>query len=158
MQRHHFYHLGFRCKTISRNTMANAHRVQPWEVIADLAHHLIGVAQPIYAKDAARVELKSLMGATVYALDSTTISLCLSLFSWAPFHTTKAAIKLHTLMDLRGSIPSFIHISDGKMHDVKVLNVLAKQGFSVVGACYVMARRMSTLPGCINCRPAAPSL
>ena len=138
VQRHHFYHLGFRCKTISRNTLANANRVRPWEVFADLAHHLIGVARPLYANDATSTDLKSLMGATVYALDATTIDLCLSLFSWAPFRTTKAAIKLHTLMDLRGSIPSFIHISDGKMHDVKVLDLLAKQGYIEVGAYYVM--------------------
>jgi hypothetical protein len=138
VQRQHFYHLGFRCKTISRNTLANANRVRPWQVFADLAHHLIGVARPLYANDATSAELKSLMGATVYALDATTIDLCLSLFSWAPFRTTKAAIKLHTLMDLRGSIPSFIHISDGKMHDVKVLDILAKQGYIEVGAYYVM--------------------
>ena len=138
VQRQHFYHLGFRCKTISRNTLANANRVRPWEVFADLAHHLIGLARPLYANDATSTDLKSLMGATVYALDATTIDLCLSLFSWAPFRTTKAAIKLHTLMDLRGSIPSFIHISDGKMHDVKVLDILAKQGYIEVGAYYVM--------------------
>jgi len=138
VQRQHFYHLGFRCKTISRNTLANANRVRPWQVFADLAHHLIGVARSLYANDATSAELKSLMGATVYALDATTIDLCLSLFSWAPFRTTKAAIKLHTLMDLRGSIPSFIHISDGKMHDVKVLDILAKQGYIEVGAYYVM--------------------
>ena len=138
VQRQHFYHLGFRCKTISRNTLANANRVRPWEVFADLAHHLIGVARPLYANDATSTDLKSLMGATVYSLDSTTIDLCLSLFSWAPFRATKAAIKLHTLMDLRGSIPSFIHISDGKMHDVKVLDILAKQGYIEVGAYYVM--------------------
>ena len=138
VQRQHFYHLGFRCKTNSRNTLANANRVRPWEVFADLAHHLIGVARPLYANDATSTDLKSLMGATVYALDATTIDLCLSLFSWAPFRTTKAAIKLHTLMDLRGSIPSFIHISDGKMHDVKVLDLLAKQGYIEVGAYYVM--------------------
>jgi hypothetical protein len=93
-----------------------------------LAHHLIGVDRPLCANDATSAELKSLMGANVYALDATTIDLCLSLFSWAPFRTKKAAIKLHTLLDLRGSIPSFIHISDGKMHDVKVLDILAKQG------------------------------
>jgi hypothetical protein len=138
VQRQHFYHLGFRCKTISRNTLANANRVRPWEVFADLAHHLIGVARALYANDATSTDLKSLMGATVYALDATTIDLCLSLFSWAPFRTTKAAIKLHTVMDLRGSIPSFIHISDGKMHDVKVLDLLAKQGYIEVGAYYVM--------------------
>jgi hypothetical protein len=138
VQRQHFYHLGFRCKTISRNTLANANRVRPWEVFADLAHHLIGMARPIYANDATSTDLKSLMGATVYALDATPIDLCLSLFSWAPLRTTKAAIKLHTLIDLRASIPSFIHISDGKMHDVKVLDLLAKQGYIEAGAYYVM--------------------
>lgn len=138
VQRQHFYHLGFRCKTISRNTLANANSVRPWQVFADLAHHLIGVARSLYANDATSTELKSLMGATVYALDSTTIDLCLSLFSWAPFRATKAAVKLHTLMDLRGSIPSFIHISDGKMHDVKVLDILVNQGYIEVGAFYVM--------------------
>ena len=78
------------------------------------------------------------MGATVYALDSTTIDLCLSLFNWAPFRTTKAAVRLHTLMDLKGSIPSFIHISDGKMHDVKVLDLLCEQGCIEAGAFYAM--------------------
>ena len=138
VQRKHFYHLGFRCKTISRNTLANANRVRPWEVFADLAHHLIGVARPLYANDTSGTELKALMGSTVYALDATTIDLCLSLFPWAPFRSAKAAIKLHTLMDLRGSIPSFIHISDGKMHDVNVLDILAKQGYIEAGAFYVM--------------------
>jgi len=118
-QKRHFYHMGLRCKTISRNTLANANRVRPWEVFADLAHHLIATARTLYANEPTNAEFKSLMGATVYALDSTTIDLCLSLFSWAPFRTAKAAIKLHTLIDLKGSIPSFIHISDGKMHDVQ---------------------------------------
>jgi len=137
-QKRHFYHMGLRCKTISRNTLANANRVRPWEVFADLAHHLIGTARTLYAKEPTNAEFKSLMGATVYALDSTTIDLCLSLFSWAPFRTAKAAIKLHTLIDLKGSIPSFIHISDGKMHDVKVLDILCKQGYIEAGAFYVM--------------------
>ena len=137
-QKRHFYHMGLRCKTISRNTLANANRVRPWEVFADLAHHLIGTARTLYANEPTNAEFKSLMGATVYALDSTTIDLCLSLFSWAPFRTAKAAIKLHTLLDLKGSIPSFIHISDGKMHDVKVLDILCKQGYIEAGAFYVM--------------------
>jgi len=137
-QKRHFYHMGLRCKTISRNTLANANRVRPWEVFADLAHHLIGTARTLYANEPTNAEFKSLMGATVYALDSTTIDLCLSLFSWAPFRTAKAAIKLHTLIDLKGSIPSFIHISDGKMHDVKVLDILCKQGYIEAGAFYVM--------------------
>ena len=135
--RHH-YRLGFRCKTISRNTLANANGTRPWAVFAELAQHLIGIARPLYADDPLGKEFKSLMGATVYALDSTTIDLCLSLFAWAPFRATKAAIKLHTLIDLRGSIPSFIHISDGKVHDVRVLDWLSEQGLIEAGAYYVM--------------------
>ncbi len=134
----HLYRLGFRCKTISRNTLANANSTRPWIVFAELAQHLIGVARPLYANDPLGKELKALMGATVYALDSTTIDLCLSLFHWAPFRRTKAAIKLHTLVDLRGSIPSFIHISDGKMPDVRVLDQLVTQGLIEAGAYYVM--------------------
>ena len=137
-QTKHLYHLGFRCKTISRNTLANANRVRPWQVFAELAQHLIGIARPLYAQDPSVPELKALMGATVYALDSSTVDLCLSLFAWAPFRSTKAAIKLHTLMDLRGSILSFIHISDGKMHDVRVLDLLCEQGYIELGAFYVM--------------------
>ena len=137
-QRKHLYRLGFRCKTISRNTLANANGTRPWAVFADLAQHLIGIVRPLYADDPVGTEFKSLMGATVYALDSTTIDLCLSLFAWAPFRSTKAAIKLHTLIDMRGSIPSFIHISDGKMHDVRVLDLLSEQGLLEAGAYYVM--------------------
>jgi transposase len=107
-------------------------------VFADLAQHLITIARPMYAKDPLGKELNALMGATVYALDSTTIDLCLSLFHWAPFRSAKAAIKLHTLIDLRGSIPSFIHISDGKMHDVRVLDQLVTPGLIEAGAYYVM--------------------
>ena len=132
------YHMGFRCKTIARNTLANANATRPWQIYADFAHHLIGIARPLYAADPAGTQLKALMGATVYALDSTTIDLCLSLFAWAPFRSTKAAIKLHTLLDLRGAIPSFIHISDGKMHDVRVLDLLGEQGLIEAGAFYVM--------------------
>ena len=137
-QRKHLYHMGFRAKTISRNTLANANRRRPWQVFADLAQHLIGIARPLYAADPAGTEFKALMGATVYALDATTIDLCLSLFAWAPFRSTKAAIKLHTLIDLRGSIPSFIHVSDGKMADVRVLDLLCEQGLIEAGAYYVM--------------------
>jgi hypothetical protein len=138
VQARHLYRLGFRCKTISRNTLANANSTRPWMVFADLAQHLITIARPMYAKDPLGKELNALMGATVYALDSTTIDLCLSLFHWAPFRSAKAAIKLHTLIDLRGSIPSFIHISDGKMHDVRVLDQLVTQGLIEAGAYYVM--------------------
>ena len=137
-QAKHLYHLGFRCKTISRNTLANANRVRPWQVFAELAQHLISIARPLYAQDPLVPELNALMGATVYALDSSTVDLCLSLFAWAPFRSTKAAIKLHTLIDLRGSIPSFIHISDGKMHDVRVLDILCEQGYIELGAFFVM--------------------
>ena len=132
------YHMGFRCKTISRNTLANANATRPWQIYADLARHLICIARPLYAADPAGTEFKALMGATVYALDATTIDLCLSLFAWAPFRSTKAAIKLHTLIDLRGAIPSFIHISDGKMADVRVLDLLCEHGLIEAGAFYVM--------------------
>ena len=118
--------MDLRCKTVSRNTLANASRVSLWEVFADLAHHLIKIARVLYADKPPNSELKALMGATACALDSTTIDLCLSRFNWAPFRTAKAAVKLQTLIDLKGSIPSLIHISDGKMHDVKVLDLLCE--------------------------------
>lgn len=137
-QARHLYRLGFRCKTISRNTLAHANSTRPWAVHAELAQHLISLARPLYADDPLGKEFRALMGATVYALDSTTVDLCLSLFAWAPFRATKAAIKLHTLIDLRGSIPCFIHISDGKMHDVRVLDLLSAQGLFGAGAHYVM--------------------
>ena len=127
------YRLGFRAPRIARNTMANANAVRDWRIYADFAQHLIGMARELYAGDA----LPDLEGLdTVYALDSSTIDLCLFVFPWAPFRSTKAAIKLHTLLDLRGSIPSFIHISDGKMHDVRVLDLLEPEP----GAFYVMDR------------------
>ena len=127
------YRLGFRAPHIARNTMSNANAVRDWRIYADFAQHLIGMARDLYAGDT----LPGLEGLdTVYALDSSTIDLCLSVFPWAPFKSTKAAIKLHTLLDLRGSIPSFIYISDGKMHDVKVLDLLQPEP----GAFYVMDR------------------
>jgi hypothetical protein len=127
------YHLGFRCPQISRNTMANANAERDWRIYADFAQHLIRMARELYADDT----LPDLEGIdTVYALDSSTIDLCLSVFPWAPFRSTKAAIKLHTLLDLRGAIPSFIFISDGKMHDVNILDRLAPEA----GAFYVMDR------------------
>jgi hypothetical protein len=119
-QAHRLYHLGFRCNTISRNTLANANAVRPWQIYADFAQRLIATARPMYADEPLGVDLK----ATVYALDSTTIDLCLSVFTWAPFRAQKAAIKLHTLLDLHGNIPSFIHVSDGKMHDVNALDLI----------------------------------
>jgi hypothetical protein len=127
------YHLGFRAPRITRNTMSNANAIRDWRIYADFAQHLIGVARELYIDDV----LSGLEGLdTVYALDSSTIDLCLSVFPWAPFRSTKAAVKLHTLLDLRGSIPSFIFISDGKMHDVKILDHLEPEP----GAYYVMDR------------------
>jgi len=117
---------------ISRNTLANANKVRDWRIYAEFAHSLINTARTLYVNDDFGVELDQ----TVYALDSTTIDLCLSVFPWAKFRRAKAAIKLHTLLDLRGSIPSFIHISDGKLHDVNVLDHLIPEP----GAFYVMDR------------------
>jgi Domain of unknown function (DUF4372)/Transposase DDE domain len=125
------YHLGFR-STIARNTLANANAVRDWRIYADFAQHLIGIARRLYADEPLGIELND----TVYALDSTTIDLCLSLFPWAPFRSTKAAVKMHTLLDLRGNIPSFIFISDGKMHDVNILDELLPEA----GAFYIMDR------------------
>jgi hypothetical protein len=126
------YHMGFRCKTISRNTLANANATRPWQMYADLAQHLIGIARPLYAGEPLAVDLD----ATVYAFDATTIDLCLSVYPWAPFRSTKAAIKLHTLLDLRGAIPSFIHITDGKTHEVNILDDLCIEP----GAYYLLDR------------------
>ena len=114
------YHMGIR-SSVARNTLANANAVRDWRVYAELAQSLIGIARPLYAEESFGVDLKN----AVYALDASTIDLCLSVFPWAPFRSTKAAIKLHTLLDLRGNIPTFLHISDGKLHDVNVLDLLA---------------------------------
>ena len=126
------YHMGFRCTTISRNTLANANATRPWQIYADLAQHLIGIARPLYANEPLAVELD----ATVYAFDATTIDLCLSVFPWAPFRRAKAAVRLHTLLDLRGSIPTFIHITDGKTHEVNTLDELTIEA----GAFYLLDR------------------
>jgi hypothetical protein len=125
------YHLGFR-SVVARNTLANANAVRDWRIYCDFAQSLIGIARRLYADEAFGVDLKD----TVYALDATTIDLCLSVFPWAPFRSTKAAVKMHTLLDLRGNIPSFIFISDGKMHDVNILDRLVPEP----GAIYVMDR------------------
>lgn len=125
------YAMGFR-SAVRRSTLADANELRDWRIWSDLAAVLIRRARKLYANDSLGVELDN----TVYALDSSTIDLCLSLFDWAPFRSTKAAIKLHTLLDLRGAIPSFIHISDGKLHDVNVLDLLALEA----GAFYVMDR------------------
>lgn len=138
IQRHRWFHMGLRCQSVARSTLANANSTRPWQVFADLAHHLIATARTLYAHDLLDAELSATLDATVYALDSTTIDLCLSLFAWAPFRSSKAAVKLHTLLDLRGAIPSFIHISDGKMVDVRVLDLLCEHGRIEPGAFYVM--------------------
>jgi len=125
------YHMGLR-GNVARNTLANANAVRDWRIYCDFAQSLIGIARRLYAEEPLGVQLKE----TVYALDSTTIDLCLSVFAWAPFRSTKAAVKLHTLLDLRGPIPSFVFVSDGKLHDVNVLDRLQPEP----GACYVMDR------------------
>jgi hypothetical protein len=130
-QRSKLYHLGIR-STVARNTLANANAVRDWRIYADFAQGLIATARRLYVDEPFGVDLKE----SVYALDTTTIDLCLSVFSWAPFRLTKAAVKLHTLLDLRGNIPTFIHISDGKMHEVNILDQLLPEP----GAFYVMDR------------------
>jgi hypothetical protein len=125
------YHLGIR-SIVSRNTLANANATRDWRIYCEFAQRLIAMARRLYANEPFGVDLKD----TVYALDATTIDLCLSVFPWAPFRSTKAAIKLHTLLDLRGNIPSFIHISDGKWHEVNLLDELIVEP----GAFYVMDR------------------
>jgi hypothetical protein len=130
-QQSKLYHLGIRA-TVARNTLANANAVRDWRIYADFAQSLIAIARPLYVDEPFGVDLKD----TVYALDTTTIDLCLAVFPWAPFRTTKAAVKLHTLLDLRGNIPTFIYISDGKMHEVNILDQLLPEP----GAFYVMDR------------------
>jgi hypothetical protein len=125
------YHLGIRGR-VSRSTLADANEQRDWRIYADFGMRLIGTARKLYVNDSFSVELAQ----TAYALDTTTIDLCLSVFPWAHFRTTKAAVKLHTLLDLRGNIPSFIHISDGKMHEVNVLGILIPEA----GSFYIMDR------------------
>jgi hypothetical protein len=117
---------------VSRNTLANANKVRDWRIYADFAQALIQIARHLYVDEDLGVELDN----TVYALDASTIDLCLSVFPWALFQQTKGAVKLHTLLDLRGNIPTFLHISDGKLHDVKVLDLLIPEP----GAFYIMDR------------------
>jgi hypothetical protein len=126
------YHMGIRSKSVSRSTLADANEARDWRIYADFAQSLIGMARRLYAHEPFGVDLDQ----TVYALDATTIDLCLSLFPWAPFMSSKAAVKLHTLLDLRGNIPAFIHISDGKLHEVNILDELVPEA----GAFYVMDR------------------
>jgi hypothetical protein len=125
------YHMGFRGQ-VSRNTLANANQVRDWRIYADFAQILIGIARPLYAREPFGVDLDQ----TVYALDSTTIDLCLNLFPWAKFRKRKGAVKLHTLLDLRGSLPTVIFITHGKVHDIQILDRLVVQP----GAIYLMDR------------------
>jgi hypothetical protein len=136
------YHMGIRSR-ISRSTLADANESRDWRIYADFAQILISIAKELYAKDDFGVTLE----AEVYALDSTTIDLCLSLFPWARFRRTKGAIKLHTLLNLRGSIPEFIHISDGKLHDVNILDILIPQpgSFYLMDRGYVDFARLYTI-------------
>jgi Domain of unknown function (DUF4372)/Transposase DDE domain len=125
------YHLGLR-SAVARNTLANANAVRDWRIYADFAQSLIRIARPLYVDEPFGVDLKD----TVYAFDATTVDLCLSVFPWAPFQRSKGAIRLHTLLDLRGNIPTFIHISDGRTGEVTVLDQLVPEA----GAFYVMDR------------------
>jgi len=125
------YHMGFRGR-ISRSTLADANEVHDWRIYADLAQVLINTARPMYANESLGFDLDN----TVYALDSTTIDLCLSVFPWARFRSRKAAIKMHTLLDLRGPIPTFIEVSEGKLHDVNILDAIVPEP----GSFYVMDR------------------
>src|SRR5271169_6860456 len=125
------YHMGFHGR-VSRSTLADANDTHDWRIYADFAQVLIRIARPLYASDPIGVELDR----SLYALDSTTIDLCLSLFPWAKFRKHKAAVKMHTLLDLHGNIPTFISITDGKVHDVNVLDEILPEA----GAFYVMDR------------------
>ena len=125
------YHMGFRGK-VSRSTLADANEAHDWRIYADFAQVLIAIARPMYSAESLGFDLDS----TVYALDSTTIDLCLSVFPWAHFQSSKAAVKMHTLLDLRGSIPTFIEVSDGKRSDVAILDEIVPEA----GSFYVMDR------------------
>jgi len=125
------YHMGFRGK-VARSTLADANESRDWRIYADFAQVLIGIARPLYAHDPMGVDLEH----SLYALDSTTIDLCLSLFPWARFRQHKAAVKMHTLLDLHGNIPTFIRVTDGKVHDVNILDEIVPEA----GAFYVMDR------------------
>jgi len=130
-QQSKLYHMGIKSR-VARSTLADANESRDWRIYADFAQSLIAMARRLYAAEPFGVDLTN----TVYALDASTVDLCLSVFPWAPFRSTKAAIKLHTLLDLRGNIPSFLHISDGKLHDVNVLDLLLPEP----GAFYIMDR------------------
>lgn len=125
------YHMGMR-SPVSRSTLAEANEHRDWRIYADFAHYLIAIARKLYMDEPTVLDLEQ----TVYALDATTIDLCLSMFPWARFRKNKGAVKLHTLLDLQGNIPTFIHISDGKIHEVSVLDMVPLES----GAFYIMDR------------------
>ena len=133
------YHMGFRGQ-VSRSTLADANEAHDWRIFADFAQVLIHIARPIYANESLGFDLDN----TVYALDSTTIDLCLSVFPWARFRAKKAAIKMHTLLDLRGPIPTFIEVSEGKLHDVNILDAIVPEpgSFYVMDRAYVDFKRL----------------
>jgi len=139
------YHMGFRGK-VSRSTLADANETHNWRIYADFAQALIRIARPLYAHDPIGVDLNQ----SLYALDSTTIDLCLALFPWAKFRRRKAAVKMHTLLDLRGNMPTFIRISDGKTHDVNVLDEITPEpgAFYVMDRAYVDFARLFALTLC----------
>src|SRR5438876_1998473 len=141
------YHMGFRSK-IARSTLADANESRDWRIFADFAQVLIATARPLYAGDPIGVDLD----ASLYALDSTTIDLCLSLFPWAKFRKTKGAVKMHTLLDLRGNIPTFIGITDGKVHDVNILDEIVPEAgaFYVIGRGYLDFQRLFVLTLCLS--------
>lgn len=137
------YHMGIRSSVVARNTLSKANERRDWRIYADFAQSLIRTARPLYAKEDLGLDLDN----TIYALDASTIDLCLSVFPWALFRSTKSAVKLHTLLDLRGNIPTFIHISDGKLHDVNVLDILLPEpgAFYIMDRGYVDFKRLFTL-------------
>lgn len=136
------YHMGIR-SPVKRATLADANERRDWRIYAEFAQRLITQARELYATEDLGLDLSN----TVYALDSTTIDLCLALFPWAPFRSTKAAVKMHTLLDLRGAIPSFIHVSDGKLHDVNALDLLIPEpaAIYVMDRAYLDFKRLFTL-------------
>ena len=137
------YHSGMRCR-VARNTLAIANEKRDWRIYADFANVLINIARKLYADDDFAVAIKQ----TAYAFDSTTIDLCLSLFPWARFRKRKGAIKLHTLIDIRGNIPCFIYVSEGRMHDVKALDKLPIEpgAFYIMDRAYIDFRRLHVFP------------
>ena len=137
------YHMGIRSAGVARSTLSRANERRDWNIYADFAQVLIRIARPLYADEDLGLDLDN----TIYALDASTIDLCLSVFPWALFRSTKSAVKLHTLLDLRGNIPTFIHISDGKLHDINVLDILLPEpgAFYIMDRGYVDFERLFTL-------------